>query len=147
MIIWGGLYGEYAASYMNNGGIYKPVCPALFYPSTVPDGSQAGDNPLSVSLVGGLLHLEWDPACNATDYAVIAGDLSTLRDAGYNHTSLLCTTDGIPETIVNPAGNMLYFLIVPHNGTDEGSYGLDWQGNEHPPAASSCHAQNIGVCP
>ena len=143
MIVWGGYGG-----YLNTGGIYTPACPPLTSasnPSSVPDGST--DSPFLVGLNGdGTLALSWSAACNTSDYAVMAGDLSTLA-GGYNHNSLVCTTGGLTSASVNPAGATLYFLVVPHNAAVEGSYGRDSAAAERPAASLACYAQSVGSCP
>jgi hypothetical protein len=123
------------------------ACSPSADPAAVPDGGAVPGTPLMVADAGGgAVTLTWDAACNATDYAVMAGDLSTLG-SGYNHAPSVCTDAGgdLTETIA-PAGTTLYFLVVPHNGASEGSYGTDSDAVERPPAVGACYAQSIGSC-
>jgi hypothetical protein len=92
------------------------------------------------------LRLSWSESCSvgAEDYAIYEG---TIGD-WYSHTAIDCSDDDgdLTETIGPSPGNR-YYLIVPLNGSAEGSYGLDFQGAERPPGASTCvHAQRLGEC-
>lgn len=49
-------------------------------------------------------------------------------------------------TIVPGAGSM-YYLVVPHNGAVEGSYGRDGAMGERPASLTACFPQSIGACP
>jgi len=92
-----------------------------------PDGSDGA--PLDVSKLGGTdLALSWGASCSLgdSDYALYSGSLGSFD----GHTPVLCSTGGeTSATITGPEGDV-YFLVVPHDGATEGSYGLDDQGSE-----------------
>jgi len=43
------------------------------------------------------------------------------------------------------AGNR-YYLVVPSDGTIEGSYGVDGDGNERTPSAAACFPPSFDTC-
>ena len=54
----------------------------------------------------------------------------------------VCRRD--PSDVI-PVGDT-YYLVVPHNGSREGSYGTDSSGRERPPAIEACLPQAVGGC-
>ena len=113
---------------------------------SVPDGATVPGSPMTIEIgVGGAINLYWSPSCMASDvdygvYEGILGDFVT-------HVPRVCSTSGsIAATIVPGAGNM-YYLVVPHNVTAEGSYGRDSGAAQRPPSASACLPQVLGACP
>jgi hypothetical protein len=125
---------------------------ALFDPAgRVPDGSAVPGNPLRVTkLVGGGLRLGWDPSCMTSDndFAVYSG---TLGDYS-SHQFVTCATGGVLQWDLAPEIGDRYFLVVPHNGVKEGSYGFargsDGGLAERPPAViNACFPQTTGSCP
>jgi hypothetical protein len=105
------------------------------------NGSQLhlGKNVLNV------LQLTWGDSCitDDTDYAIYSGRL----DAIGQHTPVVCSTAGAnSQTVVPSTAENQYFLVVPHNGVFEGSYGKKSNGAERPAGAPSCRTQFIGPC-
>ena len=95
---------------------------------------------------GGDLSFDWPPSCSsdADDYAIYAGDLGMFT----SHTSLLCGTSGATSTTITPASGNRYYLVVPLDGSEEGSYGTDSDGLERTVGISACGTQQIGSpCP
>ena len=99
------------------------------------------------------LDLLWWPSTSAgaNDYAIYEGNLQTLTTA-YNHVPNLCSTGGATSSTITPAAADRYFLVVPLNDYDEGSYGLNrlLPGptlNERPPSASPCRPFQALGCP
>lgn len=100
--------------------------------------------------------LAWTASCSpdgATDYGIYEGMLG----AWYSHTSAAiddCNDAGgdLTETVTPIAGDT-YYLIVPHNDREEGSYGTCspaaacGAGNERPVGGAVCEPQMISVCP
>ena len=41
---------------------------------------------------------------------------------------------------------MQYYLVVPSNGAEEGSYGADTQGAERGQGVNSCATQSVAAC-
>jgi hypothetical protein len=85
-------------------------------------------------------------------YGIYQGTIASLFGAGvYDHAQISC--DNVcPGTLTFPApAASVYYLVVPHNGKTEGSYGVDSAGNERPqavPAAARCVVpQNLTPCP
>lgn len=101
--------------------------------------------PLTLERTTNGIRLSWGVSCLAgdTDYAVYEGSLGDFD----SHSARLCTTDGLLEAGFNPGSGDRYYLLVPHNGASEGSYGHTSDGMERPPALAACLAQSVGVCP
>ena len=94
------------------------------------------------------LTLSWSPTCSPgglDDYAIYMGTIGSW----YSHDVVDCTDGGHDraEPLAMPAGNV-YFLLVPYNANNQGSYGQRTGGIERPTGASSCGAaaQALG-CP
>jgi hypothetical protein len=101
---------------------------------------------LAAKAGSGLLTLSWDPSCLATDddYAIYQGQMHGF-DA---HAPLFCSTGGATQkTFATPTFPRVYFLVVPLDATQEGSYGTDSYFTERPPGASSCKVQSVKQCP
>ncbi|HEX6850986.1 MAG TPA: sialidase family protein [Candidatus Polarisedimenticolaceae bacterium] len=110
---------------------------------TVPDGDAIAGAPLTVDRSGGDVALSWSAACGlATDYAVYEGQLGVPNSL----VSRLCSTGGATTATITPNQDAAYYLVVPLNAGNEGSYGRDGLGNERAPAATACATQQIAAC-
>jgi hypothetical protein len=71
----------------------------------------------------GQITLNWSASCSvgAEDYGIHEGTIGSW----YSHDEIDCSDNGgdLTEVVNYAAGNM-YYLVVPHNSNDEGSYGL-----------------------
>jgi hypothetical protein len=99
------------------------------------------------AIESGSVRLEWDDPCNmqATpnqDYAIYTGALGDYL----NPTALTCSTDRAKSYLFSGSDDA-FFLVVPTTMAAEGSYGLDSDGVERPPAVAACKPQEIGACP
>jgi len=95
---------------------------------------------------GGDLSLAWQPSCSSDDddYGIYAGDLGMFT----SHTSVQCGTLGATSATITPAAGDRYYLVVPADGTEEGSYGTDSDAFERTVGASVCGNQQIASpCP
>jgi hypothetical protein len=97
-------------------------------------------------LASGSLMLSWGPPCNDLtvpnqDFAVYRGRIGDWTDL----TSLTCTTGRGHTWFVENSQPGDYWLVVPQNSANEGSYGQSTAG-ERPPSLSPCKAQAIGPC-
>jgi len=114
----------------------------------VPSVQSSFGSPLRLSKNLQEILLEWSPSCMTldSDYAVYRGPIG-LFDL---HEPLSCSS-GDPFRWSEPlAGDSYYYLIVPNNLFNEGSYGSGDTGGtawERPPSPSACYPQSIGVCP
>ncbi len=118
----------------------QPLAPA----GGVPDGDAIPGSPLTVDLdPTGRVILSWGFSCLAddNDFGVYEGTLGDFT----SHTARLCSTGG-STTATLAASPAAYFLVVPSNGTREGSYGNDSSGEPRPPAADPCLFQEIAAC-
>ncbi len=102
---------------------------------------------LDVSGTDACLTLTWTAGCSAgaTDYGIYEGSVGTW----YSHMAKVCNDAGhdLTETFAPGSGNR-YYLVVPRNALEEGSYGLGPSGAERPVGASQCAApQVLSVCP
>ncbi|OGF67454.1 MAG: hypothetical protein A2Y62_14235 [Candidatus Fischerbacteria bacterium RBG_13_37_8] len=139
-----GLYNDYLGFAVDNIQIQAAsgyVCNTCTVTTQIP-GSVL--NNLTVAKSGANLSLAWTPpggTCTVTGYGVYRG---TLPIAAYTHSSLSCTAS-TPYSTPQDTGSY-YFLVVPQNSTNEGSYGLDSSGAQIPAAATPCHPQNTSPC-
>jgi len=81
----------------------------------------------------------------AQDYGIYVGVLGQW----YSHVAIDCHDDGsnLTETVPCPPQDV-YYLVVPFNDSDEGSYGRDSSSNERPPAVlSTCRPSQALGCP
>lgn len=93
-----------------------------------------------------ILQLEWQPSCSADDddYAVYSGEIGNFT----NHSIETCSTGGELTTNLSMPGENRYYLVVPIDGSDEGSYGQDSNGAERPASIATCGTQRIeSPCP
>lgn len=93
---------------------------------------------------GSLLALAWSGSCATgdIDYEIYEGSLG----AWYSHVSRLCSTAGATTATIEPAAGDTYYLIVPSNGSREGSYGSSSAAVPRPPGASACRPQQSPAC-
>jgi hypothetical protein len=129
----------------------RPVLTVQYTPPAagagrVPDGRQAQDIPLMIQHAPGAeITLSWSASCLAsdTDYEVYEGSLGSF----YSHTMKLCTTGGATTATFMPAPGDSYYLVVPRNGSREGSYGIASSGAERPAGVPACLPQSLAACP
>ena len=111
----------------------------------VPDGQDLpGLQFLMNKSTKGWLTLTWDDSCLATDsdYAIYSGKMVRV----YSHRPVVCSTGGATIGFVQPPTQYsTYYLIVPHDGTLEGSYGAATAG-PRPAAEISCMLQEVASC-
>lgn len=94
----------------------------------------------------GDLTFNWGASCNLddTDYSVYEGRLNFHF---HSHAPLACSTGGATSaTLTSEIENSTYYLIVPHNGTFEGSYGVDSNAVERGQGLLECRPTNVGSC-
>ena len=97
----------------------------------------------------GEITLSWDASCSSGDfdYEIYEGSLATpAGQFSYDHASRFCSTGGDTTKTFASAEGSHYYLVVPRNGVNEGSYGQASSGAERPASGSSCLAQSIGTC-
>jgi hypothetical protein len=106
---------------------------------------QASTVMIEKAAIEGQIRLSWEPSCNPadTDYAIYEGLVGSFA----SHLPIECTTGGATEWTITPSGGSHYYLIVPHNGVVERSYGKSSSGAERPAGTPACLPQNVGVCP
>jgi len=129
----------------------QTVCAAAL---PVEDGP--AENPLLVAKAGagGALDLTFGASCHATDATVYWGEAAGSL-GGLDWTHAACGFGPEGAATVDPgtptADGWYYLVVVPGNGTQEGSYGRDSAGAERPAAAGlgPCNLpqQLGGSCP
>jgi hypothetical protein len=119
------------------------VCSTLPAAGHVPDGADYPGTPLTVDKAGTDIVLAWGASCVGvdSDYAVYEGALGAFA----GHAPATCSTGGGTSHTMAPAPGGTYYLVVPRNGTHEGSYGLDGAGAERPQGLAACLDQAIAV--
>lgn len=118
--------------------------PVQSAPGSVPNGGDTPGEPLRIGrLPAGQLELTWGNSCSNTDdnYGVYQGFLG----AWYSHFSQTCATNGLTATVSTDMFDR-YYLVVPNDGTQEGSYGRDSAGEERPQGGGACDTQSVS-CP
>ncbi len=112
---------------------------------SVPDGDDVPGVPLTVDKFGANLLLSWDSSCATTDtdYEIYEGLIGTY----YSHVAKLCSTSGATGAVVFPSAASNYYVVVPRNADNEGSYGRDSVGNERPIGGAQCKPRQSGACP
>jgi hypothetical protein len=121
-------------------------CSAGSGPGSVPNGGDLPGEPLRiVRMADGQLELSWGDSCSSgdDDYEIYEGFLGAF----YSHFSRLCTTAGATTVTFSPDAFDRYYLVVPTNGNEEGSYGRDGNGDERPQGGGACLTQGAIVCP
>ena len=99
----------------------------------------------SVMVVDDLV-LSWQPSCGASaqNYAIYEG----LIGSWYSHGRIDCSDAGGDRTEeITPDTGDRYYLVVPLDATDEGSYGTATLTGERPTGISTCRpSQDTGSC-
>ena len=118
----------------------------------VPPGPPAGSvddfdtaTQLLMGKSGSSYTLSWGASCNLddTDYGVYEGRLEPPFDG---HAKKMCSTLGATTATITAGDDSYYYLIVPNNGTFEGSYGMATSG-PRPNGVTTCYMQNVASCP
>ena len=115
-------------------------------PGSVPNGGDTAGQPLRIARVaGGQLMLTWDDSCSSSDddYEIYEG----FMGAYYSHFSKLCSTGNATTATFLPDMFNRYYLVVPRDGTQEGSYGRDSATDERPQGGGACLGQGSVTCP
>ncbi|MEW5807409.1 MAG: agmatine deiminase family protein [Acidobacteriota bacterium] len=119
-------------------------------PGEVPEGPDSPGEPVTIRKSGTNLIINWDMECNAgysTDYAIYRGNLSSLSSGTWDHIPVVCTDTGHDLTETFDAGtDSYYFLVAPHDGIVEGSYGKKSDGEARPASSSACYPAGGGSC-
>ncbi|HEX4826096.1 MAG TPA: hypothetical protein VFV19_17490 [Candidatus Polarisedimenticolaceae bacterium] len=139
-----------------DGVSFAPFDTLVSWPaSSVVDDFAAAANPGRIpptlhvdksTITPGDLTLTWTGSCSdgATDYGIYEGTIGSF----FSHTAKKCH-DSPPALTeeVTPAAGSDYYLVVPMNDAEEGSYGFATSG-ERPPGATVCQpVQTITPCP
>jgi hypothetical protein len=114
----------------------------------VPDGDERPGPQLLVGKgAGNEIDLVWGDSCLAgdTEYGVYEGALGSYA----SHLPVTCMTGGATNHSFVPSGGHRFYVVVPSNGSFEGSYGLSSAGAERAASAAACEPQSLGapVCP
>ncbi|OGF61970.1 MAG: hypothetical protein A2Y62_20840 [Candidatus Fischerbacteria bacterium RBG_13_37_8] len=115
-------------------------------PGAIPDNDNYSGTPLTIAKAGADLELSWSPpggTCQTQDYGIYRGILPWM---GYNYSSVVCTTGGLTNALIPADTSSYYYLVVAQNNNQEGSYGLNTDATQRPPASMPCLNQQIGTC-
>ena len=86
-----------------------------------------------------MIELAWTADCGTgTTYGIYRGDL-TAGPESLQPEPGGCGVTGTGATVPAGPGSSESFIVVPNDGTTEGSYGTDSAGLPRPPAASACY--------
>ena len=129
-----------------------PSWPASSHADALAFLPSPGSVPVTISVgkssrTSGDLTVSWAASCSsgAEDYGIYEGVLGSWN----SHVSVDCSDDGADLTEeITPAAGSRYYLVVPQNPNDEGSFGTDSDGMERPPGAAMCiGTQSVNTCP
>jgi len=121
-------------------------CQDIAGPGSTPNGGDAPGAPLLLDrLPNDGVELSWSPSCSDgdDDYEIYEGFLGLY----YSHFVERCSTGGATTATIAPDNFDRYYLVVPTNGSLEGSYGRDGLGIERPQGGGACHVQPPLSCP
>ena len=127
--------------------------PPLVPVGSIEDESGNSHHALTVDKDGLRVLLYWGDSCNLADtnYSVYRGTFNPANMAANtftNHGQLTCNTNNLNTYSFAEAAGSFYYLVVPHNGTWEGSYGVDSNGTPRQQGSGgNCFVQNVGACP
>jgi hypothetical protein len=115
-------------------------------PGSIPNGGDTAGEPMRVDKVDAThVSLTWSDSCSPTDdnYGIFQGFLGLW----YSHFAERCGTGGATTATVATDQFDRYYLVVPYDATDEGSYGRDGNGDERPAGGGACRGNQIVTCP
>lgn len=132
---------------INNGGWYIDDVQIKWGSScqTVSNAPGKVLNNLTVVKSGNNVMLNWQVpggTCEVTGYGIYKGNLPWT---GYNHSSADCSITTTSYTDLNPTGSY-YYLVVPLNNSNEGTYGTDSNNNQRPIGFNPCNPQDQTNC-
>jgi hypothetical protein len=147
--------GSWTRSFNLSVGSGSPSCTQTVCGSALAVEDGLAPNLLQITQgAGSSIGLTFGVSCHAVDSTVYWGQTSdvmtgltwTNAACGFGTTGTASVDPGTP-----PPGSLLYFVVVPENGSTEGSYGRSSAGVERP-AASGLGACNLaqqlgGLCP
>lgn len=111
--------------------------------------SDSGSASISIdhSVTTNLVTLSWGASCASSDsdYEVYEGAIPANGAFAYNHGSKFCSTGGQTTITFSPPVGSAYYIVVPHNGVFEGSYGSSSAGAPRPQGVPSCRPQKVAV--
>lgn len=121
----------------------RPVPDSYWVPGTAMTASR-------VSADGSTVHLTWDvTTCPASSYNVYSGPLSSVATYGYDNWACSIATAGASDVPLGSGDQ--FFVVVPVEGSVEGSHGRDSLGRERSgTGAGHCLITSkdpSGVCP
>ena len=112
----------------------------------LPDGGSVPGSLLTAGHgTGSDIVLAWGASClvSDTDYAVYEGVIGSFT----SHLPKFCSTSGLTTITLTPAAASSYYIVVPRNGSREGSYGTDGTGTQRLQGSAFCLPQAIATCP
>jgi len=117
-------------------------------PPGEPSGGIVATDPAEQMLVDKAaadLTLNWGASCVLTDadYSIYSGPLEAPFAA---HKQEFCSTTGAQTITFTPEADSRYYLVVPHNGVGEGSYGRTSSGAARPVGSPACRYQEMAGC-
>jgi len=89
----------------------------------------------------GRIELAYTAGCDAEDHTIYYGDLAAVSAYGYSAAECSIGVDGTHG--FDPGGGSVFFVVVAHDGTREGSYGKDGDDTERPATAVCAHTQDL----
>ncbi|MDH3284809.1 MAG: hypothetical protein OEQ13_08705, partial [Acidobacteriota bacterium] len=103
-------------------------------------------NPLFVDKVGSSVKLDWGASCSTADnaYGVYEGVMGGTFNS---HTTIGQCGLAVTTATFSPGSGNRYYLVVPEDGANEGSYGVNSGGAERVVGGSQCRTQTLGTCP
>jgi len=119
-------------------------------PAGVPGEASSVDAPGEMMVVTGFdavdgtIHIDYTPACDATEHNIYYGDLASV--SLYDYAGAACSVGVSGQAGFAPALDDVFFVVVANNGAEEGSYGRSGDGVERPEDVGTAvcdRAQNL----
>jgi len=123
---------DVSVTYTPTGSCVIAACTPAAAPKPVPDGQWVTGTPMKgTKLTGNNVHVTWDvSSCVSGDYNLYSGPLSAVSTYGYDTWTCNLGTTGGADGAISGTGAAQFFLVVPVQGTAEGSHGRNSAGTE-----------------
>lgn len=140
-------------TYAAPAGCTMTACTPSAVPKPVPDGQWVSGTAMKGTLVSGnTVHVTWDVStCVSGGYNLYSGPLSAVSSYGYDTWTCGIGTSGGADAAISSTGTAQFFVVVPVQGTAEGSHGMNGTGTERSASGvghcSVASKDTSGTCP
>ncbi|HXV74838.1 MAG TPA: S8 family serine peptidase [Candidatus Polarisedimenticolaceae bacterium] len=137
-------FGGQPYALVATGGLVQRDLPHL---GEVDDGAGSAAAPLVAGFDGTQVVLDWSASCLPGDYIVYKGTLASLSGSSTSQATVLAaSTGGLPGATDAALEGNHYYVVAPHDGAFEGSYGRDSDLAERPQSVNSPFLRSLEPC-